>query len=443
MCSMGADDTTDFVRRRGFQWPPNRLQIFDVFVVLLSVLLFAAGCIPLITTPLRHIVGISYGTSLIALICSAGYVSWCDPSVKEEPLTDEAWTALTTKPPCCGICKTEKKWRTEHCNFCDRCVSNFDHHCIWLNNCVGGANYPAFALTLFNVLVMTSIIVGTCIGLVVGFVDGSIEDDDSPEVIFGIISIGFLMLINFPLLILDVNLITYHLGIWWKSMTTMEYLRACNAHDKQTMLHWSTGAPMPLQDADGKRPFSPFPMFVDWVIFRRRIKKPKAPKPGSLSKVAASPAPADDTVAVAQQALREAAAAAQTPCEISVPAQAAPADTNPEMTLRVAAGTPQQEASASVAPAAPLALSPALCATSLPAASAELVALAAPDYADTLTAPSIAADLLVPEEAADTAPLREVSVPEVPALAPLSEPASRQAATVPAAPVQEATPPAA
>jgi len=309
MCSMGADDTTDFVRRRGFQWPPNRLQIFDVFVVLLSILLFVAGCIPLITKPLRHIVGISYGTSLIALICSAGYVSWCDPSVKEEPLTDEAWLALTTRPACCGICKTEKKWRTEHCNFCDRCVSNFDHHCIWLNNCVGGANYPAFALTLFNVLVMTSIIVGTCIGLVVGFADGSIEDDDSPEVIFGIISIGFLMLINFPLLILDVNLITYHLGIWWKSMTTMEYLRACNAHDKQTMLYWSTGAPMPLQDADGKRPFSPFPMFVDWVIFRRRLKKPKAPKPGSLSKVAASPAPADDTVAVAQQALREAAAA--------------------------------------------------------------------------------------------------------------------------------------
>ena len=48
----------------------------------------------------------------------------------------------------CNICKVYVQERTKHCGPCNRCCSEFDHHCNWLNNCIGSENYREFRILI-------------------------------------------------------------------------------------------------------------------------------------------------------------------------------------------------------------------------------------------------------------------------------------------------------
>lgn len=39
---------------------------------------------------------------------------------------------------------------TKHCKVCNRCTKDFDHHWVWLNNCIGYNNYTSFILLLVS-----------------------------------------------------------------------------------------------------------------------------------------------------------------------------------------------------------------------------------------------------------------------------------------------------
>ncbi len=61
----------------------------------------------------------------------------------------------------CFYCKVIKSMRTFHCQVCGKCVEKFDHHCVYINNCLGYRNHKYFFLFLLSMLLYIVISIAT------------------------------------------------------------------------------------------------------------------------------------------------------------------------------------------------------------------------------------------------------------------------------------------
>ncbi|CAG5117947.1 unnamed protein product [Candidula unifasciata] len=69
----------------------------------------------------------------------------------------------------CQQCKVIKPDRCHHCSRCGVCVLKMDHHCPWINNCVGFHNYKYFLLFVVYCLAYCILVPLTSLRFIVAF----------------------------------------------------------------------------------------------------------------------------------------------------------------------------------------------------------------------------------------------------------------------------------
>jgi len=106
-----------------------------------------------------------------------GYVPKAGSRVAQKALIDELLTARQfDEQHFCVRCLIRRPLRSKHCSRCNRCVAKEDHHCPWVDNCVGNNNHRHFVLYI----IMLEFGVLAFIRLVISYLD-SLPDPQITE----------------------------------------------------------------------------------------------------------------------------------------------------------------------------------------------------------------------------------------------------------------------
>ncbi|PRP89340.1 hypothetical protein PROFUN_02214 [Planoprotostelium fungivorum] len=148
--------------------PNPLLQILYLILVLGGYYLFLRDAFPLLPNiylGAHHNVGITLYLFYLASANDAGIIHYKieqqRSGVRHVPTNEKQYSSypfddmLYTPGRTCRTCLIERPARSKHCSICDRCIGRFDHHCPWINNCVGENNLRYFLSFVFATASLT------------------------------------------------------------------------------------------------------------------------------------------------------------------------------------------------------------------------------------------------------------------------------------------------
>lgn len=165
-------------RLHGLQLPLHPLQIFGWLVLLLFGVASYWVLIPAFHARIQGpLYGLITGLYLVH-IASHLTALLTDPADKElrrvhrndriVPEFDRSKHSHVIENGRCHLCNIRTSSnRTKHCSVCNKCVGKFDHHCKWLNHCIGSRNYVAFLMCVVSAVVATLVIVAAVVAQIV------------------------------------------------------------------------------------------------------------------------------------------------------------------------------------------------------------------------------------------------------------------------------------
>jgi hypothetical protein len=84
---------------------------------------------------------IALPTFLMAALIQPGYIK---PKFNFLQLVDKLLEEGLHLDNLCVYDEVIKSENSFHCSICDRCIDHFDHHCPFINNCLGARNHSLF-----------------------------------------------------------------------------------------------------------------------------------------------------------------------------------------------------------------------------------------------------------------------------------------------------------
>ncbi|KAI5849841.1 DHHC palmitoyltransferase-domain-containing protein [Tricharina praecox] len=127
------------------------------FLLLLDHKLTSGTLTPLLQRCGNHLVNEKHPLVLIFYVLLVTTGAYIDPGIITAgnhasamgmyPFDHTIFFPSPATPPC-RSCRLPKPARSKHCSICRACVAKHDHHCVWINNCVGLNNTRHFLFFL-------------------------------------------------------------------------------------------------------------------------------------------------------------------------------------------------------------------------------------------------------------------------------------------------------